>query len=97
MNANITIPKEQIAKFCLSNHITRLALLGDAVPDSYPESRVKVLVKFDPEHTPGLAFFRMQRELGKILGHDVDLRTSDGMNPDFKQQALSEAQNIYAA
>ncbi len=97
MSANITIPKEQIAKFCLSNHITRLALLGDAVPDSYPEYRVKVLVEFDPEHTPGLAFFRMQRELGKIIGHDVDLRTSEAMNPDFKQQALSEAQNIYAA
>ncbi len=97
MSTNITIPKEQIAKFCLSNHITRLALLGDAVPDSYPEYRVKVLVEFDPKHTPGLAFFRMQRELGKIIGHDVDLRTSEAMNPDFKQQALSEAQNIYAA
>ncbi len=97
MNANITIPKEQIAKFCLSNHITRLALLGDAVPDSYPEYRVKVLVEYAPNHTPGgFAFVRMQRELGKFLGHDVDLRTSEAMNPDFKQQALSEAQNIYA-
>ena len=98
MNADINIPPAQIAKFCHTNHITRLALLGDAVPDYYPgETRVKVLVEFEPEHIPGLAFFGMQRELGKILGHSVDLNTPNGISAAFRQQALSEAQDIYAA
>jgi predicted nucleotidyltransferase len=96
MDTSINIPKAQIAKFCQSNHITHLALLGDAVPDTYPEYRIKILVEFDPEHIPGLAFFRMQRELGKMLGHDVDLRTAKAMNPLYKQEALSQAQDIYA-
>ena len=98
MSANITIPKEQIVKFCLSNHITRLALLGDAVPDYYPEHRVKVLVEYAPNHTPGgFAFVRMQRELGEILCLSVDLSTPDGINSKVRQRALSEAQDIYAA
>ena len=97
MDTSISIPKAEIAKFCKSNHITRLALLGDAVPDSYPEYRTKVLVEFDPDHVPGLAFFRMQRELGEMLGHDVDLRTAKAMNPLYKQEALAQAQDIYAS
>ena len=36
MDTSINIPKAQIAKFCRANHITRLALLGGAVPDHYP-------------------------------------------------------------
>ncbi len=92
------LPEDKIAEFCRRNHITHLALLGDAVPDYYPgETRVKVLVEFDPEHIPGLAFFRMQRELGKIIGHSVDLHSPGGMRSDFWPQALAEAQEIYAA
>ena len=98
MDADISIPKAQITKFCRSNHITRLALLGDTVPDYYPgETRVKVFVEFDPEHIPGLAFFRMQRELGEILGHSVDLHSPGGMRSSFWPQALAEADEIYAA
>ena len=95
MDTKINFPKARIAEFCRKNHITRLALLGDAVPDYYPEPRVKVLVEFYPDHIPGLAFFRMQRELGEMIGNDVDLSTPDGINAAFRKQALSEAQDIY--
>ncbi len=100
MDAKINIPKAQIAKFCRSNHITRLALLGDTVPDYYPgETRVKVLVEYAPGHTPGgFAFVGMQRELGKILGHSVDLHAlNNRMRSGFWPQAIAEAQNIYAS
>ena len=97
MDTKINFPKARIVEFCRKNHITRMALLGDAVPDYYPgATRVKVLVQFDPEHIPGLAFFRMQRELGKIIGHSVDLHSPGGMRSDFWPQALAEAQEIYA-
>ena len=100
MDAEINIPKSQIAKFCRSNHITRLALLGDTVPDYYPgETRIKLLVEYAPGHTPGgFAFVGMQRELGDILGHSVDLHSlNNRMCSDFWPQAIAEAQNIYAA
>ena len=91
------LPEEQIAEFCRNNHITRLALLGDTVPDYYPDYRIKLLVEFDPEHIPGFAFFRMQRELGKMLGHAVTMHAPNGTKSDFWPKALSEAQDIYAA
>ena len=100
MNTESSIPKAQITKFCRSNHITRLALLGDAVPDYYPgETRIKLLVEYAPGRTPGgFAFVGMQRELGKILGHSVDLHAlNDRMRSEFWPQAIAEAQNIYAA
>lgn len=97
---SVSIHKAEIAKFCRSNHITRLALLGDAVPDYYPgETRVKVLVEYAPNHTPGgFAFVRMQRQLGEILCHCVDLHALDHnrMRLGFWPQALAEAQDIYA-
>ena len=96
MDVDIKIPQAEIAEFCRSNHIVKLSLLGDAVPDCYPEYRVKMLVEFDPEHIPGLAFFRMQRELGKMIGHDVDLRAPGAMRADFWPKALAEAEEIYA-
>ena len=97
MDTSINIPQAQIAKFCRSNRITRIALLGDAVPDYYPEPRVKVFVEFEPKYIPGLAFFRIQRELGEIFGHSVDMHTRGGMHSDFWPQALAEAEDIYAA
>ena len=97
MDTKIHFPKARIAEFCRKNHITRLALLGDAVPDYYPEPRVKVFVEFDPEHIPGLAFFTMQRELGEIFGHCVDMHTRGVTRSDFWPQALAEAQDIYAS
>ena len=99
MDAEINIPKSQIAKFCRSNHITRLALLGDTVPDYYPgETRIKILVEYAPGHTPGgFAFVGMQRRLGEILRHDVQLSTHGGMRSDFWPRALAEAEDIYAA
>ena len=96
---SFVLPKEQIAEFCRKNHITRLALLGDAVPDYYPgETRVKMLAEYAPDHAPGgFAFVRMQRELGEILFHSVDLHSPDDMKSEFWQRALSEAEDIYAA
>ena len=90
--------KGQIADFCRDSCITRLALLGDTVPDYYPgERRIKMLAEFAPEHTPGgFAFVRMQRELGEIMFHSVDLHTLGGRRADFWPAALAEAQDIYA-
>ena len=42
--------------------------------DARPDSDLDVLVEFEPEHVPGLAFFAMEQELSELLGRKVDLK-----------------------
>ena len=97
---NNVIPKDdrQIAKFCELNHIVKFAFFGSVVRDDFrPESDVDVLVEFEPGHVPGLAFFKMELELSKILGRKVDLQTSGFLSPLIRSKVLSEAVVQYDA
>jgi uncharacterized protein len=48
------------------------------------ESGIGFLVKFDPEHIPGLLrIARMERELSELLGRKVDLRTAEDLSATF--------------
>jgi predicted nucleotidyltransferase len=58
---------------------------------------VDVLVEFDPEHTPGLAFFAMEQELCELLGRKVDLNTPQFLSRYFRDNVLAEAEVQYAA
>lgn len=98
MSVKIDISKEQIADFCHKHGIRKISLFGSALRDDFmPESDVDVLVEFEPGHTPGLAFFTMQRELSEILGRKVDLNTAGDLSPHFRDEVLSEAQVLYDA
>ncbi len=94
----IPLPMEQIAEFCRRHGIVRLALFGSVIRDDFtPESDVDVLVEFLPGQTPGLAFFRMQDELGEILGRRVDLNTPMSLSRYFRDEVLREARPLYVA
>jgi hypothetical protein len=94
----IEIPRDSLNKFCRRYHVRRLALFGSVLrPDFSPESDVDVLVDFEPGHTPGLAFFRMQRELSNLLNRQVDLHTANDLSPYFRQEVLEEAEDLYVA
>ena len=96
MSLKIEVPKEEIAAFCRRHHIRKLAFFGSVLRDDFtPESDVDVLVEFEPGHTPGLAFFAMQRELSEILGRKVDLNTANDLSPYFRQEVLDEAEVLY--
>jgi uncharacterized protein len=98
MSVKIDIPKEKIANFCRKHGIRKIAFFGSVLRDDFmPESDVDVLVEFEPGHTPGLAFFTMQRELSEILGRRVDLNTAGDLSPYFWDEVLSEAQVLYDA
>ena len=95
--ARITIDKKRIAGYCRQNHIRRMALFGSALrADFRARSDVDLLVEFEPGHIPGLNFFRMERELSRMLGRKVDLNTKDFLSPDFRNQVISEAETVYA-
>ncbi len=93
----IELPKEKIADFCRRHHIRKLAVFGSALREDFrPDSDLDVLVEFDPEHTPGLAFFAMEQELSELLGRKVDLNTPQFLSPYFRDKVLAEAEVQYA-
>lgn len=94
---NIDIPQEEITNFCREHHIRRLSLFGSVLRNDFSDdSDVDVLVEFEPGHTPGLAFFSMQRELSSLMGRRVDLNTANDLDPSFRHLVLSESLVVYA-
>src|SRR5437870_3356040 len=94
----VKLPKQKIADFCRRHHIRRLAVFGSALRDDFrSDSDLDVLVEFDPGHTPGLAFFAMERELSDLLGRKVDLNTPQFLSPYFRDTVAAEAEVQYDA
>jgi len=97
MNPSLRVPRDKIEEFCRRNHIRWLALFGSALRDDFrPGSDVDVLVEFEPGHVPGLAMIRMQSELARLLGRDVDLVTPKFLNRRIRERVLSEMEVQYA-
>ena len=93
---SIDIPQERIRNFCREHHIRQLSLFGSVLRNDFSaDSDVDVLVEFEPGHTPGFAFFSMQRDLSELIGRQVDLNTANDLDPSFRQAALDEAQVVY--
>ncbi len=93
----VSFPKERIAEFCRKHHIKKLAVFGSALrPDFRADSDIDVLVEFEPDHVPGLAFFTIQDELSQILGRKVDLNTPQCLSRYFRDKVIKEAVVQYA-
>ena len=98
MSPRLTIDRERISEFCRRHHIRRLALFGSVLrADFGPTSDVDVLVEFEPDHVPGLAFFTMQQELSTLIGRSVDLNTPGFLSRYFRETVLNEAEPLYVA
>lgn len=92
----IAMDRREIEEFCERHHILRLAFFGSILRDDFAEdSDVDVLVEFEPDHVPGLAFFSMEEELSRTLGRKVDLNTPGFLNARFRDEVASEAEEIY--
>ena len=95
-HASLTVPYDTIAAFCREHHITKLALFGSALREDFgPESDIDVLVEFDPDHIPGLAFFEIEDRLSSLFGRQVDLNTPGFLSRYFREQVVSEAVVLY--
>lgn len=94
----LTIDRERLAELCERYHIRKLALFGSVLREDFgPDSDIDVLVEFKPGHAPGLAFFRLQDELSKLIGRRVDLHTPAFLSRYFRDKVLREARVIYVA
>ena len=94
MSTKIHIPKAVIENFCRRNHIRRLALFGSVLRDDFgSESDVEVLVEFEEGARGGLIRLAgIELELGKLLGHEVQIHTVKGLHPQFRDEVLRLAE-----
>lgn len=97
MEPRVDASREALERLCRRYHVRRLALFGSALrgEDFGAESDLDVLVEFEPGHTPGLAFVRLQRDLSELLGHPVDLHTYRSLSRYFRDEVLEESQPLY--
>lgn len=94
----LALSDTDIAKFCVKNHIQRMALFGSIVREDFrSESDVDVLVEFESAHTPSLfTFSGMSLDLSELLnGKSVDLHTFKSLNKYIRDEVLAEVQVIY--
>lgn len=98
MSPKVEIDRARLAKFCGQHGVRRLAVFGSALRDDFgPASDVDVLVEFLPGRTPGLAFFAMQDELGRLFDRVVDLHTPASLSRYFRDRVLAEAEDQFVA
>jgi len=95
---HLEIDEQQIAAFCRTHHVWRLAVFGSALRDDFgPDSDVDVLVEFEPgAHVGFVALARAARELSGLLGRRVDLVPQSGLKPLIRDQVLAEAEVLFA-
>ena len=99
MNPRVCIPKPELAEFCRTHGIRRLAIFGSALRDDFgPDSDIDVLVEFAPGRVPGLlGIAGMEIELSPLFGgRKVDLRTPEDLSRYFRQEVLDTAEVQYA-
>ncbi len=93
----ISIPQDQISRFCRKNYIIAMSLFGSVLTDQFnPKSDVDFLVEFDRKHIPTLFdIVKMEEELSQIIGRHADIRTLNGISRYFRDDVVAKAQVIY--
>jgi uncharacterized protein len=97
----ISLPYEEIERFCKKWNITRFELFGAVLRDDFDPKRsdVDVLVSFAPGVVVGWDFFGLPDELEKIFGRPVDLSTRRSIeqspNRIRRQAILESVQTVY--
>ena len=96
---DIDLPKDLIASFCQRNGIRRLSLFGSILREDFCQaSDIDLLVEFESGRVPGfLGMAHLEIELGKLLGHKIDLRTPAELSRSFREEVIREAVPQYVA
>ena len=99
MSLQIDIDTDGLAAFCRRSGIRRLSFFGSVLRDDFgPESDIDVLVELVPDAGVGLfEFVALQRELGELLGREVDLHTPASLSHFFRDEVVGSAEVAYAA
>lgn len=101
VTARISLPYEQIERFCRKWNITRFEVFGSILRDDFDPERsdVDVMVTFAPGKTPGLEYFGLDDELAQIFNRPVHLTTRRSVEQSDnwirRQSILADAQTVY--
>lgn len=97
MEPKIKIPKDWLEKFCVENHIIKMAFFGSVISDHFtPNSDIDILVEFDPKYVPGLfGFVEMRNSLSEHFRREVDLRTPEDISNLFRNEVIEQSYLIY--
>ena len=96
-------PQQEVEELCRRWKIVELSIFGSALREDFrPDSDIDLLVRFDPSARWSLFdHARMERELGEVLGREVDLvsRSAVERSPNWirREEILSTARTLYAA
>lgn len=93
-----TTDRERLQQLCQRYGVRRLLLFGSfARGEASEASDLDLLVEFFPGQVPGLGFVRLQEELSRLFGRQVDLHTAKSLSRYFREEALKEARPLYEA
>ncbi len=102
----VNFPMERIAEICRRYGAAKLSLFGSILREPTPEggygfrptSDVDMLVEFVPTATPTLlSLAKMEGELSRLIGREVDLRTASELSRYFRDEVVSTARLLHAA
>ncbi|HAQ61659.1 TPA: nucleotidyltransferase [Candidatus Delongbacteria bacterium] len=84
-------------KLCRKHNIKSLSLFGSAVRDELKQdSDIDILIEFEKGCTPGLiSFIGIQRDLSRLIGREVDLRTKGDLSKYFIDKVMNERRIEY--
>jgi predicted nucleotidyltransferase len=92
------ISLDRLGEVCRRYHVRRLSFFGSrARGGARVDSDIDILVEFMPGQSPGFAFARLQDELSRIFGCEVDLRTPFDLSRYFRDEVVHEARELYVA
>ena len=92
------MPVEHIAEICRKYSVKELSVFGSAARGGMrPDSDLDLLVEFLPDARIGWQFFDLEEELGRVFARKVDLGTKRSLKPWIRDDALRDAQVIYAS
>jgi predicted nucleotidyltransferase len=102
MPLGLVIDQERLAEVCRLYHVVKLELFGSrAAGTARPDSDVDLLVTFEPDQTPGLAFVDLCDEFELLFNYKVDVLTraavEESENRYFKSYALRAVETLYDA
>ena len=76
----VTIPEDDIAKFCQRWKVEQFYLFGSVLRDDFTnDSDIDVMVQFFPDARIGWDIVTMEEELEAIFNRRVDLTTKQGI------------------
>jgi len=92
----IEIADDVLSDLCRRYQVKALYVFGSAARNEMrPDSDVDFMVELQPNHTIGLRFFDLQRELAQLVGRKVDLESKESLNRHRAPHIWKDAHLLY--